>query len=153
MSPSLELDFVARRLIFAQSARMFRCSDCAHHEVFMYPLVMLWRGLRLRCPNCGRGRLFRGGYKMYEHCPVCGWRFEREEGYWTGAMAVNLVVTEFCITVAVIALAVARVPLVPMLAIGIPATIALPCLFYWHAKSLWMSIDFILHPVEPATPR
>jgi uncharacterized protein (DUF983 family) len=118
----------------------------------MYPLVMLWRGLRLRCPNCGRGHLFRRGYTMYERCPVCGWRFEREEGYWTGAIAVNLVVTEFCVTVAVVAMAVAGVPLFTMLVLGLPATVALPLLFYWHAKSLWMSIDFILHPVEPATP-
>ncbi len=119
----------------------------------MYPLVMLWRGLRLRCPNCGRGRLFRRGYTMYDRCPVCGWKFEREEGYWTGAMAVNLVVTELLLTVAAVILSIARVPILPMLAIGIPAAIVLPFLLYWHAKSLWMSIDFILHPVEPATPR
>ncbi|HEV8190675.1 MAG TPA: DUF983 domain-containing protein [Ktedonobacterales bacterium] len=119
----------------------------------MYPLVMLWRGLRLRCPKCGRGRLFRRGYTMYERCQVCGWRFEREEGYWTGAIAVNLLVTELFVTVAVVAMAVAGVPLLTMLVIGLPATLALPLLFHWHAKSLWMSIDFILHPVESATPQ
>jgi uncharacterized protein (DUF983 family) len=90
---------------------------------------------------------------MYERCQVCGWRFEREEGYWTGAIAVNLLVTELFVTVAVVAMAVAGVPLLTMLVIGLPATLALPLLFHWHAKSLWMSIDFILHPVESATPQ
>lgn len=30
------------------------------------------RGLRLRCPNCGKGRLFRSFLKVSEKCEVCG---------------------------------------------------------------------------------
>ncbi|HEX9446727.1 MAG TPA: DUF983 domain-containing protein [Dongiaceae bacterium] len=30
------------------------------------------RGLRLRCPNCGQGRLFRSFLKVNSHCEVCG---------------------------------------------------------------------------------
>ena len=30
------------------------------------------RGLRLRCPHCGEGHLFRGFLKVREHCEVCG---------------------------------------------------------------------------------
>ena len=30
------------------------------------------RGLRGRCPNCGRGRLFRAFLKVADTCPVCG---------------------------------------------------------------------------------
>ena len=29
------------------------------------------RGARLRCPNCGEGRLFRRYLKVADHCPVC----------------------------------------------------------------------------------
>ena len=29
------------------------------------------RGFRRRCPNCGRGGLFRGYLKVAEACPVC----------------------------------------------------------------------------------
>ena len=32
----------------------------------------LWRGLAMRCPNCGEGRLLRGYLKVRDHCPVCG---------------------------------------------------------------------------------
>jgi len=32
----------------------------------------LRRGLRLRCPNCGEGRLFAGFLKVSDHCKVCG---------------------------------------------------------------------------------
>jgi uncharacterized protein (DUF983 family) len=30
------------------------------------------RGLLGRCPNCGRGRIFRAFLKVADHCPVCG---------------------------------------------------------------------------------
>lgn len=116
-------------------------------DFFQIALLLLWRGLRLRCPRCGKGKLFYRGYRMYALCPECGWRFEREEGYWTGAMAVNLVVTELIVAAVVIPLAAIQTPLVPLFAIGIPATVALPLIFYRHSKSLWMTIDFLLNPV------
>lgn len=31
----------------------------------------LKRGLSLRCPNCGKGRLFRSFIKVEAQCPVC----------------------------------------------------------------------------------
>lgn len=30
------------------------------------------RGFRMRCPNCGRGALFRAYLKVNDTCPVCG---------------------------------------------------------------------------------
>ena len=32
----------------------------------------VWRGMRLRCPHCGEGRMFRAYLKVNDHCPVCG---------------------------------------------------------------------------------
>ena len=116
--------------------------------MFGWSLQLLWRALILRCPKCGKGKLYRHGYVMYESCPVCGWRFEREHGYWTGAMAVNLVVTEFLIAFAVVPLAFVGVPAAPLAIVGIPVTIALPFLFYRHSKSFWMAIDFMLNPTK-----
>lgn len=34
-------------------------------------------GLRCRCPNCGRGRLFQGFLKVVDACSVCGFDFTR----------------------------------------------------------------------------
>ena len=50
--------------------------------------------LRQVCPRCRRGRIFRvpvyrGPLKMYDRCPECGLRFQREPGYFTGAMYVS----------------------------------------------------------------
>ena len=115
-------------------------------------LTILIRGLLLRCPHCGKGKIFRRFFTTYEQCPVCGWRYEREEGYWTGAIALNLVVTELLIAfVAVpfaIWLAANHQPITLLILIGLPMPFLLPLLFFRHAKSLWMSIDFMVHPVD-----
>ncbi len=116
-------------------------------------MTSLIRGILLRCPYCGKGKLFRWGFKMYDKCPVCGWKYEREEGYWTGAIAVNLVVTELLIAAIAIPLAVwlalTQQPVTLLIIVGIPVPFILPLLFFRHSKSLWMSIDFMLHPAEP----
>ena len=115
-------------------------------------ITALRRGLLLRCPNCGRGKLFRRFFTMYDRCPVCGWRYEREEGYWTGAIAINLVVTELLIALVAVPLAIVLAmnnePITLLIAIGLPLPFVLPFLFFRHAKSLWMSIDFMVHPID-----
>jgi uncharacterized protein (DUF983 family) len=35
----------------------------------------LWRGFRSRCPNCGKGHLFRAFLKVTDRCEVCGEEF------------------------------------------------------------------------------
>src|SRR5205085_1257657 len=45
--------------------------------------------LRQRCPRCRRGPMFRGLLTMNDPCPVCGLIFQREEGYFLGAMYVS----------------------------------------------------------------
>src|SRR6185295_15533099 len=45
--------------------------------------------LRQRCPRCLEGRVFRGMLAMNDACPECGLVFEREPGYFVGAMYVS----------------------------------------------------------------
>ena len=47
---------------------------------------MLWDLLRLRCPVCRKGAVFRGLFSMNTNCPSCEVKFERENGYFMGAM-------------------------------------------------------------------
>ena len=39
-----------------------------------------------RCPRCLQGPIFHGLMTMHKDCPVCGHHFEREPGYFLGAM-------------------------------------------------------------------
>ncbi|PYX07229.1 MAG: DUF983 domain-containing protein [Acidobacteria bacterium] len=50
--------------------------------------------LHQKCPRCRTGRIFRSSIlrlfaRMNERCPVCDLRFEREEGYFLGAMYIS----------------------------------------------------------------
>jgi uncharacterized protein (DUF983 family) len=116
-------------------------------------LMLLWRGLVLHCPVCGKGKVFRRWFKMYEQCPVCHFVYEREEGYFSGALALNLVVSELLLTVTVAPVAAMvglnpSIPLLPVLLLCAPLPIVLPLLFYRHCRTLWMSMDHMWHPVE-----
>jgi len=42
--------------------------------------------LARKCPVCYAGPVFGNGVSMRDSCPVCGTRFEREQGYWMGAL-------------------------------------------------------------------
>ncbi|MGH9441700.1 MAG: DUF983 domain-containing protein [Thermoanaerobaculia bacterium] len=55
--------------------------------------IALLRGLRLRCPVCGGGRLFRSALTMNSECARCGVRFDREAGLWLGSMDINLTIS------------------------------------------------------------
>src|SRR5438093_13071639 len=44
---------------------------------------------RQRCPRCHQGRAFRSLLVMHDACPMCGHIFEREPGYFVGAMYVS----------------------------------------------------------------
>jgi uncharacterized protein (DUF983 family) len=43
-------------------------------------VTALGRGLRKRCPHCGRGPLFSRGWTHVERCPYCGLVYERNPG-------------------------------------------------------------------------
>jgi len=45
--------------------------------------------LRLRCPRCLKGPVFRSFWSLHKECPECGLSFEREPGYFTGAMYIS----------------------------------------------------------------
>ena len=47
---------------------------------------ILWAIVQQRCPRCRIGRIFRGTFAMNDPCPRCGLLFQREEGYFLGAM-------------------------------------------------------------------
>lgn len=53
--------------------------------------------LKNECPNCSKGKVFRNGLinfglgfpKMNDNCPNCNFKFEKEPGFFFGAMFVN----------------------------------------------------------------
>src|SRR6266446_258487 len=55
------------------------------------------RAAHWRCPHCGRGRLFRGVFRMLPRCQECGLSYFPEQGYYVGAMIINYAATTACV--------------------------------------------------------
>ena len=62
--------------------------------------TVLGRGLRRRCPHCGRGRLFRKGVVLHERCAVCNLEYVRNAG---DPWAFLLIVDRACFVLPVVA--------------------------------------------------
>ena len=115
---------------------------------------ILGRGLRLRCPRCGVGPLFRGPFRMHADCLVCQLPFEREQGYFVGAIYVNYAATAVVLVVAFVVLQrFSGIPILPQLLLGGLVAVLVPLGFFRHSRSLWMSLDFIVNPAEEPPPR
>src|ERR1700730_12126716 len=105
---------------------------------------MLGRAAPRRCARCGSGHLFHRYFTMVDDCPRCGLHFEREHGYWAGALAINsgVAVAVFIVTFGVgLAFTAPDVPVGPLLAILIPLMILVPLLGYPFSKTLWVAVD------------
>jgi uncharacterized protein (DUF983 family) len=108
----------------------------------------LGRGLRRRCPRCGQDGIFSSFFTLRPDCPRCGFHFEREEGYWTGAMIVNIGVCELWFAILFVLAIVATLPNIawaPLLGVALLTNGLLPVVFYPWSKTLWMALDVYLH--------
>lgn len=114
--------------------------------------TLLGRGLRKRCAICGEGGLFERWFRMRSHCPRCGTRFEREPGFFIGALFINFALTEVVMFawLAGCALATLPSPDVALLVGGsIVICIVLPLLLYPSSKTLWFAIHVAMQPLDP----
>jgi uncharacterized protein (DUF983 family) len=114
---------------------------------------MLVRGLLRRCPLCGEGGLFRRWLFMRERCPRCDLEFERIEGHWLGAIAINTVLSLMAL-LAVIVVGVVLTypdpPVGPLMLASLITAAASPLVFHPVSRTLWTAIDLALRPIEPS---
>jgi uncharacterized protein (DUF983 family) len=114
--------------------------------------TLVVRGLRRRCPQCGTGHLFTRWLRMAEHCPGCGMRFEREEGFFLGVYFMNITLTQLVLMAYVAVAFVCTLPDPPMAAILAGAAaiaIAVPVLLYPACRTLWAAVHLGMQPLEP----
>jgi uncharacterized protein (DUF983 family) len=99
-----------------------------------------------RCPWCRRGRVFRGWLAMNETCPACGGRFEKEPGYFVGAMYFSyfLAVPTFALVVLLFGRLLADRPQSWSFAAALVVFIPMGPLFYRASRLLWLYFDAFL---------
>jgi uncharacterized protein (DUF983 family) len=104
--------------------------------------ILLGRSLRLRCPLCGRGKLFRGWLSMHAQCSNCGVKFEREPGFFLGSIYINYGLTALIVALAYPVLLFNKIVGERPLLIGALAfTVVFPLLLFPWARSLWLAFD------------
>jgi uncharacterized protein (DUF983 family) len=123
------------------------------HRTVARAMRLLVRGLCLRCPRCGARSLFRTWFTMHERCAVCYLRFEREQGYFVGAIYINYGVTAGLALIGSFALEYwARPSLTQQLVLWVGFCGVFPVVFFRHSRGLWLALDYIFDPVEDERP-
>ena len=87
-------------------------------------------------------------FSINEPCPVCGLRFERETGYWTGAMVASytLGIPVLGLIVFALWLATGR-DLTLALIVGDLVFLAVVPLIWRYSRVLWLHLDWLIDPV------
>lgn len=107
------------------------------------------RGLSNRCPNCGGATIFKDGtlFRINPECPRCGLRFEKDEGFFLGALSLNYGVTIvlFLVPVLLLYLFGALSGMAAAVIAGVGA-IAVPVLLYRPSRSWFLMNYYIFLP-------
>jgi uncharacterized protein (DUF983 family) len=103
------------------------------------------------CPRCFTGKVFQGIVDMNERCLVCGLRFERESGYFTGAMYISYLIS-LVLLFAIFGVVWLLLPHDSLFDIGLLCLVSglvyLPLvpLVFRYSRILWMHLDRKLDP-------
>lgn len=103
-----------------------------------YWKTAVWRGLKLRCPVCGNGKLFATYFRMKDVCDCCGVGFAREHGQWVGSLDINTL-----LTAVVLMGGIAVSPLWPIgtsLAVFCTAAVVFPIVTFRFSRGVWTAI-------------
>ena len=107
----------------------------------------LARGFRLRCPRCGHAPIFRGWFTLLAACPLCGLTFEREPGYFVGAIYLNYAATVLIALPGYFVLDyLFRLSLIGQLVLWGAFCVVFPLWFFRYSKSLWLALDYFIDP-------
>ena len=121
------------------------------------PLTTLHEISRLRaitrclCPRCRRGRIFFSHFKMHSTCPVCDLKFQREAGYFLGAMYVQYFLIAPLLGLLIFVLSFILPDDWPAYQVVLPAIVLylpfLPAVFR-YSRIIWIHLDRALDPDE-----
>ena len=102
--------------------------------------------LALRCPRCLTGSIWQGLLTMNRSCPACGLVFEREPGYFTGAMVVSYAIAVPTFGLIVIAQLLAGVDAATALLVGGSIYLFLAPFIFRYSRVVWLHFDWGVDP-------
>ena len=110
----------------------------------MWTRDRVWAILRQRCPVCLQGQMFSGIFTMSPQCPRCGHEFERETGFFQGAMYVSWVlgVASFAALAIVSTWLLAPLISLPLaLAVAFGAYLPIVPMLFRYSRVIWAHVN------------
>ncbi|MFN0195252.1 MAG: DUF983 domain-containing protein [Planctomycetaceae bacterium] len=106
-------------------------------------LFTLWsRAMRLRCPRCGIGPMFKNWFRMFPECEHCRFRYERAPGFFLGSAYINYGLTAMLTTITYMVLhfgfGYEHQSIVVPLAVFV---VLFPLFYFRFARALWLAMD------------
>lgn len=93
--------------------------------------------------------MWRGFLSMNLACPVCGFVFDRESGYFAGAMVVSYGLAVPILAAMVIALiTIGGLDVVAALIVGNTAYLVLVPFIFRYSRVVWLHLDWLIDPGE-----
>ncbi len=117
-------------------------------------LLLASRAMRLRCPNCGNGRVLKGFNEVHDRCASCSFRYSRsDDDYFSGAMFFGLMIGETMAVLVIGGFIWITYPNVPwnFMQFAIPIILlGVMIVLFPISRVVWLAIDVLLRPVEPS---
>jgi len=86
---------------------------------------------------------------MHERCAVCGLVYEREQGYFVGAIYLNYAATVAVALGTVLLLDwTVGLTLRQQLVVGVTLVTLVPLAFFRYSRSLWLAVDHLVTRLE-----
>lgn len=104
--------------------------------------------LLLRCPRCLRGPVFRAPLRTNERCAVCGLVFEREPGYFTGAMYASYTIGIFGTLPVWLTMLLAGASLAALLVVEVALVVVVMPIAFHYSRVLWLHWDRHFNPAS-----
>ena len=108
--------------------------------------------LLMRCPRCCRGGVYHGFLGTRKNCPVCDLVFEREPGYFTGAMYASYLLGIFATMPAWLTLLLTGQTYALILSVSVAEIVILMPVFFHYSRVIWLHLDYLLNPKTFDTP-
>ncbi len=109
--------------------------------------MLIWRGLRLRCPACGEGKMFRNWLTMRDPCEACGRKFNRAPGYLLGSIYFNYGATATLVVLMYFGFYLSGILTGKALLVLLTVfSLLFPLWFFRYARGLWIAFDELFDP-------
>lgn len=109
-------------------------------------LNLIWTVLRMRCVRCRRGRVWKRVMAMNARCPVCDYLFEREEGYFFGAMYASYFLAMATVIPVMFILLFTGQPMWLLVTVTTVQTFVQVPISFMYSRVIWMAVDNSIDP-------